>query len=36
MVEIEPLSLNDQKKQAATNNFSSNLPIEIFWLLISF
>jgi hypothetical protein len=36
MVEIEPLSLNDQKKWAATNNFSSNMLIEMFWLLSSF
>jgi hypothetical protein len=36
MVEIEPLSLNDQKQWAATNNFSGNLPIEIFRLLSSF
>jgi len=36
MVEIEPLSLNDQKKWATTNNFLSNFLIEFFWLLSSF
>lgn len=36
MVEIEPLSLNDQKKRVATNNFSRNFLIELFWLFSSF
>jgi hypothetical protein len=36
MVEIETLSLNDQKKRVATNNFLGDLLIEFFWLLSSF